>query len=180
VEHADLERIVFDTSTLADRVAQMGRQIATDYHGRTPLLIGVLKGSVVFMTDLVRQIDLRLEIDFMAVSSYGDSTRSSGEVRIHKDLDRSIEDRHVILIEDIVDTGLTLHFLTKILRARKPASLALCSLLDKPEARVQTVDLRYVGFTCPNDFVVGYGLDYRGEYRNLPYIGMLSRHVYGG
>lgn len=149
-----------------ERVMQLGRQIAEDYAGLTPILIGVLKGSLVFMADLVRAIDMPVTVDFMSISSYG-GAQSSGVVRILKDLDESITGQHVILVEDIIDTGLTLTYLLATLRARNPASLDVCGLLDKSARRIIEVPIRYKGFDIPDEFVIGYGLDHEGRYRNL-------------
>ena len=174
----DLSQVLLSEAQIAARVGQLGRQLAVDYVERDPLLVGILSGSFPFIADLVRAMNLALEVDFMAVSSYGDRTSSSGVVRILKDLNTSIAGRHVIVVEDIVDTGLTLHYLYENLRTRQPASLKVCALLDKREARKREVEVEYVGFHCPNEFVVGYGLDYRGRYRNLPFIGVLRPEVY--
>ncbi len=178
----DLREVLFDVETLETRIAELGRQITADYAGREPLLLGILKGSYPFMADLSRVINLPLTVDFMAVSSYGAGTKSSGVVRILKDLDRSIEGRHVIVVEDIIDTGLTLHYLRETLRGRGPASVEIASLLDKKIVRkgkeLEDMDARYVGFECPDEFVVGYGLDFKGRYRNLPFIGVLRPEVY--
>ncbi|MBK7824918.1 hypoxanthine phosphoribosyltransferase [Nannocystis sp.] len=174
----DLSQVLLSEAQIAARVGQLGRQLAADYVEKDPLLVGILSGSFPFIADLVRAMNLALEVDFMAVSSYGDRTSSSGVVRILKDLNTSIAGRHVIVVEDIVDTGLTLHYLYENLRTRQPASLKVCALLDKREARKREVEVDYVGFHCPNEFVVGYGLDYRGRYRNLPFIGVLRPEVY--
>ena len=174
----DLSQVLLSEAQIAARVGQLGRQLAADYVEKDPLLVGILSGSFPFIADLVRAMNLALEVDFMAVSSYGDRTSSSGVVRILKDLNTSIAGRHVIIVEDIVDTGLTLHYLYENLRTRQPASLKVCALLDKREARKREVEVEYVGFHCPNEFVVGYGLDYRGRYRNLPFIGVLRPEVY--
>lgn len=174
----DLSRILLTTEEIQRRTAELGRQLAADYAGKDPLLVGILSGSFLFIADLVRSMNLQLGVDFMAVSSYGDRTTSSGVVRILKDLNSSIAGRDVILVEDIVDSGLTLDYLVHNLRTRQPASLRVCSLLDKKEARQRAVEIAYVGFECPNEFVVGYGLDYGGRYRNLPFIGVLRPEVY--
>ncbi|MCA9682198.1 MAG: hypoxanthine phosphoribosyltransferase [Myxococcales bacterium] len=178
----DLREVVFDTQTITSRVVEMGRQITADYAGMEPVMIGILKGSYPFMADLTRAVNLPLSVDFMAVSSYGAGTKSSGVVRIMKDLDRSIEGRHVIIVEDIIDTGLTLQYLRENLRGRGPASVEIAALLDKKIVRkgkeLEDMGARYVGFECPDEFVVGYGLDYRGQYRNLPFIGVLRPEVY--
>ena len=166
---------LFSADAIAARVAELGAQITRDYQERAAtsdvVVIGVLKGSVIFLADLVRHIGLPVYIDFIGISSYGDATVSSGVVRITQDLSRPIENKHVIVIEDIVDTGHTVHYLLENLATRRPASLALCSLLHKPERAERTVHIDYLGFTIPNKFVVGYGLDVAQQYRNLPYIG---------
>jgi len=162
--------ILIEEDALRERVAELGAEISVDYAGRDLLLIGVLKGAVFFMADLMRSIDVHCEVDFMAISSYGASTDSSGVVRILKDLDTAIEDRHVLVVEDIIDSGLTLSYLMRSLRARKPASLEICALLTKPERREIDVPVKFVGFEIPNKFVIGYGLDFAERYRNLPYV----------
>ncbi|MGI6538404.1 MAG: hypoxanthine phosphoribosyltransferase [Caldicoprobacterales bacterium] len=174
----NVERILIDEEKLMNRIREMGRQITEDYRGKDLVLICILKGAVIFASDLAREIKLPLAMDFMAVSSYGSSTKSSGVVRILKDLDQEIEGRHVLIVEDIVDSGLTLHYLTENLMTRKPASLKICTCLDKPERRVTPVKIDYVGFNIPDEFVIGYGLDYAEEYRNLPFIGVLSKDAY--
>ncbi len=170
---AGVQEILIDEPTLQGRIAELGAEITRDYEGREPLLIGVLKGAIFFMADLMRQIQLPCEVDFMAISSYGAGIDSSGVVRILKDLDTSIENRNVLILEDIVDSGLTLSYLLRNLEARRPASLEICALLTKPERRENDVHCRYVGFEIPNRFVIGYGLDFAERYRNLPYIGVL-------
>jgi len=162
--------VIVATDVLQARVAELGAEITADYQGRAPLLVGVLKGAFVFMADLARNIRLPLEFDFMAVSSYGSATKSSGVVRIVKDLDLDLTDRHVVLVEDIVDSGLTLQYLRKNLLARHPASLEVCALLLREGLQKTDVELRYVGFRIPPAFVLGYGLDVAERYRNLPYI----------
>ena len=159
---------------LQRRVQELGAAISADYEGRDLVMIGVLKGAVLFLADLMRSLTVPCEIDFMAVSSYGSSTDSSGVVRILKDLDASIEDRHVLVVEDIIDSGLTLHYLMKNLRARNPASLEVCALLTKPERRRVDLPIRYVGFEIPNRFAIGYGLDHAERFRNLPYVAVLD------
>lgn len=176
--HPDLIELIVGTEALQARVAELGAQLAADYAGRAPVLVGVLKGATVFVSDLGRAINLPVEFDFMAVSSYGNATQSSGIVRITKDLDSIIEGRDVILVEDIVDSGMTLRYLREYLARRNPASLAICTLLDKQVARKADVQVEYVGFQIPDAFVVGYGLDYAERYRNLPYIGVLRPSVY--
>ena len=175
----DIEEILISSPDLSRRVAELGREIAADYRGKDLLLIGVLKGAVVFLVDLAREIRLPLEIDFMAVSSYGASTESSGVVRILKDLDESVEGKHLLIVEDIVDTGLTLQYILRNLATRRPASVRVCGLLLKEKERPIAAECHYVGFRIPDRFVVGYGLDYAERYRNLPYIGVLKPAVYG-
>jgi hypoxanthine phosphoribosyltransferase len=169
--------VLIDAETLQARIRELGEEINADYSGREILLLGVLKGAVFFMADLMRTITVPCEIDFMAISSYGASTDSSGVVRILKDLDINIEGRHVLVIEDIIDSGLTLSYLIRNLESREPASLAVCALLTKPERREIEVDVRYTGFEIPNRFVIGYGLDFAERYRNLPYVGVLHDHL---
>ena len=159
---------------IRDRIQELGRQITRDYAGLNPLLIGVLKGACFFLSDLMRAVDTRLSIEFMAISSYGSSTRTSGEVRIMKDLDVPIEGRHILVVEDIVDTGLTLSYLLTNLKSRGAATVKLAALLDKFERRQKEVTIDYLGFKIPDEFVVGYGLDFAERYRNLPYIGVLK------
>jgi hypoxanthine phosphoribosyltransferase len=178
VSQTELERavseILVDEESLRNRVAELGEEISTDYTGRDLLLVGVLKGAVFFMADLMRQLTVPCEVDFMAISSYGAASDSSGVVRILKDLDIPIENRHVLVVEDIIDSGLTLSYLMRNLTARRPATLEVCALLTKPERREIDVAVRYVGFEIPNRFVVGYGLDFAEKYRNLPYVGVLQ------
>ena len=166
--------ILIDEERLQARIRELGRELSEDYAGRELLLVGVLKGAVFFMADLMRSLTVPCEIDFMAISSYGASTDSSGVVRILKDLDINIEGRHVLVIEDIIDSGLTLSYLMRNLEAREPASLEVCSLLTKPDRREIDVPVRYIGFEIPNRFVIGYGLDFAERYRNLPYVGVLD------
>ncbi len=167
-------RILVQQDDLAHRVRELGEQISRDYDGRELLLVGVLKGAVFFLSDLMRHLTVPCEVDFMAVSSYGSSTDSSGVVRILKDLDAAIEGRDVLIVEDIVDSGLTLSYLSRILEARDPASVAVCALLTKPDRRTVDMAIEYVGFEIPNEFVIGYGLDYAERYRNLPYVAILE------
>lgn len=177
--HDDVQEILFTEQQLKDRVAQLGREISRDYAGKEPvLLVSVLRGSYIFMADLSRAIDIPVQIDFMSVSSYGKGTSTSGQVEIKKDLSDSIEGVHVIVVEDILDSGNTLSYLLHVLSARHPASISLCTLLDKPERREKPIQADYVGFTVPNAFIVGYGLDYAEKYRNLPYIGVLKPEIY--
>ncbi|MCC6728229.1 MAG: hypoxanthine phosphoribosyltransferase [Chthonomonadales bacterium] len=166
--------IVVDAVSIERRVAELGREISAHYAGRSLVVVGVLTGAVVFVADLMRQISVPMELDFVATSSYGRATRTSGEVRLLKDLSHPVLGRHLLLVEDIVDTGLTLHYLVQTFGARQPASVATCALLDKPARRAQPVTLDYRGFEIDDHFVVGYGLDHAGLYRNLPYVGMLA------
>jgi hypoxanthine phosphoribosyltransferase len=174
----DIEEILIDEEAIRRRVAELGRQIAADYRGKDLLLVGVLKGAAMFLVDLARTIGLPLEIDFMAISSYGASTRSSGVVRILKDLDLPIADKHILVVEDIIDTGLTLQYILRNLATRRPASLRVCGLLLKERERPSGVSADYVGFGIADRFVVGYGLDYAERYRNLPFVGVLKASVY--
>jgi hypoxanthine phosphoribosyltransferase len=174
---AAVESVLVDEETLLQRVRELGAEITADYRGRDLLLVGVLKGAVFFIADLMREIDIPCEVDFMAISSYGSATDSSGVVRILKDLDLSIEGRNVLIVEDIIDSGLTLSYLVKTLRARQPASLEVCALLTKPARRAAAVPCRYVGFEIPQRFVIGYGLDFAEHYRNLPYVGILRDEI---
>ena len=176
----DIQEVLFTEAQLKARVQELARQIERDYAGKEIMLISVLRGSFIFMADLCRAIDLPCTLDFMAVSSYGKGTSSSGQVQITKDLSEDISGRHIIVVEDILDSGNTLHYLLRLLDHRHPASIRLCTLLDKPERRVKPVEVHYTGFTIPDAFVVGYGLDYAEKYRNLPYIGILKPEVYGG
>ena len=170
----NIGRVVVDEHELQQRISDLGKEITADYVDGPPLLVGILKGAFMFMADLARSIDLPVEFDFMAVSSYGSATRTSGVVRIMKDLDIDLTDRHVLIVEDIVDSGLTLSYLRKNLSARNPASLEVCALLVKEGLQRVDLDLKYVGFTIPDRFVIGYGLDLDGKYRNLPYIAVLD------
>ena len=167
---------LISAEAIAARVAELGAQITRDYAGRDSDIvgIGVLKGSVIFLSDLIRHVAAPIYVDFIGISSYGDATLSSGVVQITQDLSRPIENKHVIVVEDIVDTGHTVHYLLENLATRRPASLALCSLLNKPERAERTIDIHYLGFTIPNKFVVGYGLDIAQQFRNLPYIGYVE------
>ncbi len=174
----DVKEVLIPSSEIQDKVRELGERITDDYSGEKPLLIGVLRGAVVVMGDLMRNIDLQCEIDFMDISSYGSGTSSSGVVRILKDLEEDITDRHVLIVEDIIDTGLTLSYLLRSLLARKPASLEICALLSKPSRRRVDLDVKYLGFEVPDEFVVGYGLDYAGAYRNLPDICILKPEVF--
>jgi hypoxanthine phosphoribosyltransferase len=174
---AAVSEILIDEDTLQNRIGELGAEISEDYRGRDLLLIAVLKGAVFFMADLMRHLTVPCEVDFMAISSYGDSTDSSGIVRILKDLDINIEGRHVLVVEDIIDSGLTLSYLMRNLESREPATLEVCALLTKPARREIDVPVRYVGFEIPNKFVVGYGLDFAERYRNLPYVAVLSQEL---
>ena len=178
VMEKDIDRVLFSQEELQTRIQELGAQISRDYAGKEPLLISVLRGSYIFMADLTRALDCMCRVDFMAVSSYGSGTTSSGQVEIVKDLSDSIEGKDLIIVEDILDSGNTLHYLMQLLKARHPASIRLCTLLDKPSRRAKPITADYVGFEVPDKFVVGYGLDYDEKYRNLPYIGVLKPHVY--
>jgi len=176
--HHDIDHVVLTEEQIRERIAEIGAQVSADYAGQPLLLVAVLRGAALFVADLARAITLPVEVDFMAVSSYGSSTKSSGVVRIIKDLDESIERRHVLVVEDILDTGLTLKYLLKNLASRNPASLEVVTLLDKAGKKRTPIECKYVGFEIPDEFVVGYGLDYSERYRNLPYIGVLKKDVY--
>ena len=176
--HNNIAKILISESELQDRVRELGARISKDYSGKDLLLICVLKGGVLFLSDLLRAITIPVSIDFMATSSYGASTESSGVVRIIKDLDIPIEGRDVLIVEDIIDTGHTLDYLLRILDERRPASLRICTLLNKAERRELEIQVDYIGFEIPNEFVVGYGLDYGERYRNLPYVGVLKSDCY--
>ncbi|MDQ3958587.1 MAG: hypoxanthine phosphoribosyltransferase [Actinomycetota bacterium] len=175
----DIDEILISADDIQHKISTLAKQITDDYRGKDLLLVGVLKGAFVFMSDLAREIPLPLAFDFMAVSSYGSATKSSGVVRILKDLDYEITDRHVLLVEDIIDSGLTISYLLRYLEARRPASLEICSLFWKKGEQAVPLDVKYPGFEIPPVFVVGYGLDYAEKYRNLPYIGILKRSAYG-
>lgn len=174
----DIERVLLTEGQLQERVGQMGEEISRDYAGKNLLLVSVLKGSVVLMADLMRAISVSCKIDFLAVSSYGSSTRTSGNVKLLKDLDHPVDGMDILLVEDILDSGLTLHYIREMLDTRGAASIKICTLLDKPERRKADIHADYVGFTVPDAFVVGYGLDYAEHYRNLPYIGILKKEIY--
>jgi hypoxanthine phosphoribosyltransferase len=178
--HDDVEEILLDATTITDRVAELGAQISADFADRDPVLVSVLKGSIIFLADLMRAMELPTSIDLMEVSSYGAGTESSGQVRIIKDLSNPIQGRHVIVVEDIIDTGLTLNYLLHYLADKRPASISIVCLLDKPARRLAEIPIDYVGFTIPDRFVIGYGLDFDERYRNLPYVGVLKPSVYGG
>ena len=172
--HRDIERVLLDESTIATRIKELGRQISHDYAGRGVTLVGILKGSVIFLGDLMRAIEADCSVDFMCLSSY-EGKGSTGVVRVLLDLRDNAEGKDLLIVEDIVDTGLTLHYLLENLKTRNPRSLEICALLDKPECRKVPVQAKYVGFSIANEFVVGFGLDYNEKYRNLPYIGVLKR-----
>ena len=174
----DIQEVLFSQQQLEERVDQIAQEITRDYAGKEIVLISVLRGSFVFMADLCRRIDLPCTIDFMSVSSYGSGTSSTGQVQITKDLSGDISGKHILVVEDILDSGNTLSYLLHVLSARHPASISLCTLLDKPERREKPIQADYVGFTVPNAFIVGYGLDYAEKYRNLPYIGVLKPEIY--
>ena len=175
----DIERVLVSKEEIQEAVDRLGKELTRDYQGKQVVVVGILKGAAIFMADIIRSMDVYLDIDFMDVSSYGDAFESSGEVKIIKDLDTRLESRHVLVVEDIIDTGRTLSYLVDLFKYRKAASVKVCTLLDKPERRV-VKDLvpDYVGLEVPNEFVVGYGLDYLQKYRNLPYIGVLKPEIY--
>jgi hypoxanthine phosphoribosyltransferase len=172
--HSDIQDIILTSEQIQQRVAVLGAAISQDYRHRNPLLVGVLKGVLFFMADLLRAITIPVEMDFMAISSYSSEARDQGFVRLVKDLEIPLLNRHVLFVEDVIDTGLTLNYLLNNLRARQPASLEVCTLFNKPQHRLLDIPLRYTGFELPDQFVVGYGLDYREKYRNLPFVGLLK------
>lgn len=174
----DIKEILLSEEKIGQKISELGHNISRDYVDKDLVLVGVLKGSVMFMSDLLKKITIPCSMDFMAVSSYGNSTTSSGVVRILKDLDFEIEGKDVLVIEDIIDSGVTLKYLMEYLRARKANSLEIVCLLDKPERRKADIQVKYIGFTVPDEFLVGYGLDYAEKYRNLPYIGILKEEIY--
>jgi hypoxanthine phosphoribosyltransferase len=174
----DVGEVLITREQIREKTAELAREISGDYQGKNPLLVCILKGGLMFLADLIRRIDLPVEIDFMAVSSYGDATESSGVVRILMDLERNIQGRHVLIVEDIIDTGRTLNYIMQNLRTRGPASIKICTLLNKPARRELAIPLHYVGFEIPDKFVVGYGLDYGEIYRNLPFVGVLKPELY--
>lgn len=176
--HNDIEKILITEEEIANKCAEIGKQLTNEYEGKFPLAIGVLKGAMPFMADILRHINTYLEMDFMDVSSYGSGTRSSGEVKIVKDLDTKVEGRHLLIVEDIIDSGLTLEYLVDLFKYRKAKSVKIVTLLDKPAGRTANIKADIVGFEVPNKFVVGYGLDYNQKYRNLPYIGILKPEIY--
>ena len=173
-----LEKTLISEEQLKTRISELAKQIEKDYEGKSPVIVGVLKGSVMFYTDLVRQIDLPLTVDFMSISSYGAGVNSTGEVKIIKDIDGKIGGKDVIIVEDIVDSGYSMNCLLKLFATRSPKSVRVCALLDKPSRRQIPVPIDYTGFQVANEFVVGYGLDYAGLYRNIPFIGVLKKEVY--
>lgn len=176
--HQGIEEVLVTEEQIKEKCAEIGQQLTEEYDGKFPLAIGVLKGAMPFMADVLRRVDTHLEMDFMAVSSYGGGTRSSGEVKIIKDLDSKVEGRHVLIIEDIIDSGLTLSYLVDLFKYRKAALVKIVTLIDKPEGRTVDIKADIVGFELPNKFLVGYGLDYDEKYRNLPYIGVLKPEIY--
>ena len=180
VMHKDIEKVLFIAEQLHEITERIGEQVSFDYQGKNLLLVSVLKGSVVFMADLMRAIKIPCRIDFMSVSSYGAGTKTSGVVKITKDLDINLEGYDLLIVEDILDSGMTLHYIIEMLKARHPASVRICTLFDKPERRVAEVHADYVGAQVPDAFIVGYGLDYDQRYRNLPFVGVLKPEVYGG
>ncbi|MGK0467297.1 hypoxanthine phosphoribosyltransferase [Clostridium sp.] len=174
----DIKEVLYNEEQLNDKIRQMGAKISNDYAGKELILIGVLKGSVVFMSDLIKQITIPCKMDFMAVSSYGSSTETSGVVKILKDLDFDIQGKDVLIVEDIIDSGVTLKYLMKYLSARKPSSLEIICLLNKPSRRTVDMDVKYLGYNVPDHFLVGFGLDFAEKYRNLPYVGILKEEIY--
>lgn len=176
--NTDIESVLFTREQILKRVSQLGETISQDYDGRSPLFLGVLKGSFVFMADLIRCVTIPCSLDFMAVTSYGNKSATTGAVKIYMDLNQDIENRHVIIVEDILDSGLTLNYLNNYLRGRNPASISIATLLDKPSRRQAPIAADYVGFKVPDAFVVGYGLDFAEKYRNLPFIGILKPEIY--
>lgn len=178
--HNEIEKILISAEDIQQKCKDIGNQLSKEYEGKFPLAVGVLKGALPFMSDVLREMDIHVEMDFMDVSSYGSEMRSSGEVKIVKDLDTKVEGRDVIIIEDIIDSGLTLSYLVDLFKYRRANSIKIVTLLDKPEGRTVDIKADITGFSVPNEFVVGYGLDYQEKYRNLPYIGVLKPAVYGG
>ncbi|MBQ4648823.1 MAG: hypoxanthine phosphoribosyltransferase [Clostridia bacterium] len=172
--HKDVERVLISEEELKAKVAELGKQISEDYRGKPLLLVCILKGSVVFMSDLMRAIDIDCKIDFMSMSSYYSGTKSSGQVRIVLDLNKPVQDYDLLIVEDILDSGITLSYIKELLLPRKPRSIKICTLLDKPERRVADIKADYSGFSIPDEFVIGYGLDYDEKYRNLPYVGVIK------
>jgi len=178
--HGEIDHILITEEEIKAKCQELGKQLAEEYDGKFPLAIGVLKGALPFMSDVLRYMDIHLEMDFMDVSSYGSGTRSSGEVKIVKDLDTKVEGRDLIIVEDIIDSGLTLSYLVDLFKYRKAKSIKIVTLLDKPSGRTAAIQADLIGFEVPDEFVVGYGLDYAEKYRNLPYIGVLKPEIYNG
>ena len=178
--HQDIERVLISEQELAARIAELGKQVAADYADKDPIFLGILKGVVMFFSDMIRATPIQCQIDFMAVSSYGGGTSTSGKVKMLKDVSVDLRGRHVVILEDILDSGMTLSYLKGLLQGRNPASIRIATLLDKPSRRKVDLVADYVGFEVPDEFVVGYGLDYDEQYRNLPFVGVLKPHVYGG
>ncbi len=176
--HNDIERILITEEQIRARIAELGEQLTRDYDGKNPIFLGVLRGVVIFYADMVRAVPIPCEFDFMAVSSYGSGTESSGNINISKDMSIDVHGRHVVILEDVLDTGMTLQAVCRLLEHRGAASLRICTLLDKPARRRVDITADYTGFTIPNEFVVGYGLDYDDKYRNLPYVGVLKPEIY--
>jgi hypoxanthine phosphoribosyltransferase len=176
--HKDFESLLYTETQIKERIAELAAQIDSDYKGKAPLIVGVLKGSFIFMSDLIRALETDCTVDFLAVSSYGAKSETSGQVRMLKDISQNIEGHDVLVIEDILDSGVTLSYIIELLRVRKPASIKLCTLLDKPERRKMPIKADYTGFTVPDAFIVGYGLDYAESYRGVPYIGILKPSIY--
>lgn len=174
----DIQEILYSEDVLTKKIKELAIEISKDYEGKDLVVVGILKGSVIFAAELIKNISVKCEIDFMAVSSYGNSTETSGVVRILKDLDHNIEGKDILIVEDIVDTGVTLNYLLKYLKARKANSIEIVSLLNKPKRRAVELEVKYIGFEVPDEFIVGYGIDYAEKYRNLPFIGILKREVY--
>lgn len=176
--HKDIESIVYSEKDLAERIEILGRQISEDYKGKKLIVVGVMKGANVFVADLIRNLELDVVLDFIVVSSYGASTESTGVIRLLKDLDENISGEHVLIVEDIIDSGLTLEYLVSNFETRHPESIKICTLLNKVERRKVDIPVDYIGFQVPDEFIVGYGIDYAEKYRNLPYVGILKRSVY--
>lgn len=176
--HNDIEKIICSEQDIKEKVEELGKQISRDYKDKNPLLISILKGGVVFLADIMRAVSIPVEIEFMGVASYGNSTKSTGVVQITKDCNIDISDRHVLIIEDIVDTGLSLNYILRYLQGKNPRSLRICVLLDKVDTHEPDIEMAYKAFDVPDEFIVGYGLDYDEKYRNLPYIGILKKEIY--
>ncbi|MCK4357715.1 MAG: hypoxanthine phosphoribosyltransferase [Candidatus Cloacimonetes bacterium] len=174
----DIEKILISKDTIQKKIKELGAQISRDYKGKVPILISILKGGVIFLVDLMHNINIPIEIEFLGVASYGSSTKSSGIIKLTKDCNYDISGRDIILVEDIIDTGLSLKYIMNLLKNKNPNSIKICVLLDKAEAHKQDIKIDYKGFTVPNEFIVGYGLDYKEKYRNLPFIGILKKEVY--